>query len=258
MKYLTQNYNLRNQVAIVTGGTRGMGREISLGLAAHGSDVVVLSRNISECEKVVEEIHQKGGQGLPYELDITSPFQEIEQMIQKVLAKFNKIDILVNNAGGFQVRKPLIEIREKDWDKEVTINLKGLFFISKAVAKVMMGQGMGKIVNISSMLSSIAVPNVGIYSVCKAGVSQLTRAMAVEWAQYNINVNAICPGWMETNPNANWVQDTSRYKKIVENTPLKRAGRAIDVVGAALLLSSNAADFITGEEIRVDGGWTII
>lgn len=248
---------LQGKTAIVTGATKGMGQQIALGFADNGANVIVVSRNLANCQKIAQDIESRGTKALAYEFDITH-FSRFTELVQRVQQEFGSIDILVNNAGGFQVRKNLLDITEEDWEREVSLNLKPLFFISQTVAQVMMKQGKGKIVNISSMLSKVAVQYTGIYAMCKAGVSQLTRSMAQEWAQFNINVNAICPGWMETIADAGWVTNKEIYNSIVDKTPLNRTGKACDVVGAAVLLASDGGGFITGQEIVVDGGWTIV
>jgi len=245
--------SLNGKVAIVTVGSRGLGRGMALALAEAGADVVVASRTLSALREVSQEIKDKGRRALPIELDVWDLFS-INQMVEKVLDEFGKIDILVNNAG-MNIRKPAIEVTEEDWDRVVNTNLKGAFFCAQAVGKVMIKQRRGKIINIGSLTSKVALPNMIAYAASRGGIMMLTRSLAVEWAKYNINVNAIGPGYFKTSQTAPLFADKHWVEETLKKIPLGKTGLPEDLGGTAVFLASEASDYITGQMIFVDGGW---
>lgn len=245
--------SLSNRVAIVTGGSRGLGKGMALALAEAGADVVVASRTLSALKEVSQEIKDKGRKSLAIELDVWD-LSSINRMVEKVLDEFGKIDILVNNAG-MNIRKPTIEVTEEDWNKIVNTNLKGAFFCAQAVGKVMIKQRRGKIINIGSLTSKVAFPNMAVYAATRGGILQLTKTLAVEWAKYNINVNAIGPGYFKTSQTAPLFADKQWFEETLKKIPLGRTGLPEDLGGTVVFLASEASDYITGQMVFVDGGW---
>jgi len=245
--------SLNDKIAIVTGGSRGLGRGMALALAEAGADVVVASRTLSALKEVSQEIKDKGKNSLPIELDVWDLFS-INQMVEKVLDEFGKIDILVNNAG-MNIRKPAVEVTEEDWNKIVNTNLKGAFFCAQAVGKVMIKQRRGKIINIGSLTSKVAFPNMAVYAATRGGILMLTKTLAVEWAKYNINVNAIGPGYFKTYQTAPLFANKQWVEKTLKKIPLGKTGLPKDLGGTVVFLASEASDYITGQMIFVDGGW---
>lgn len=245
-------FSLQGKVAIVTGGSRGIGRHISLLLAKKGASVAIGSRTPSECEKVAEEIRAAGGKAEGFFLDV-SKRETICQLVREVVEWKGRVDILINNAGT-NVRKPALEFTEGEWDLIMETNLKGAFFCAQEVARVMIKGGGGKILNVSSAAGGMPVPWLAPYSISKAGLNQMTRILAVEWARYNIRVNAIAPSYIETPLTREWLKDPQRYQMIARRSPMRRLANLPDLEGAVLLLVSKASAFITGQVIFIDGG----
>ena len=245
--------DLTGKVALVTGGGRGLGREMALALAEAGADVAVASRTLSALEKTAEEIRQRGSRSLPLPTDV-SKVDQINKMIKDTLDEFGRIDILVNNAGTV-IRKSSLEITEADWDKVVNTILKASFFCAQAAARVMVRQKKGKIINIGSLTSVRGLPRIIPYVASRGGILQLTKGLAVEWAPYNISVNAIGPGYFKTQQTAPLFADKEWVKKTVARIPMGRTGIPQDLAGVVVFLASEASDYITGQMIFVDGGW---
>ncbi|MGV3002332.1 2-dehydro-3-deoxy-D-gluconate 5-dehydrogenase KduD [Vibrio sp. E150_018] len=245
-------FNLEGKVAIVTGCNTGLGQSMALGLAQAGCNVVGVNRTAPE--ETIELMKAKGRHFLDVRANLLS-LDDIPTIIEKALAKFGKIDILVNNAGIIR-REDAIEFSEQNWDDVMNINSKTVFFISQAVAKQFITQGNGgKIINIASMLSFQGGIRVPSYTASKSALMGVTRAMANEWAKYNINVNAIAPGYMATNNTAALRDDEERNTAILERIPANRWGKPEDVVGPCIFLASDAANYINGHTVAVDGGW---
>ena len=245
-------FDLAGKVAIVTGGSKGLGKAMALGLADAGADVVVVSRTLKDLEVVAKEIEGKGRKSLPVPADV-SKNTDIERMVKATIEKFGKIDILVNNTG-ISGDKSVLKMEEEYWDHVMAVNMKGPFLCSKAAGAEMVKRKSGKIINISSVTFSLAIANMTSYCASKAGVIQFTRALALEWAKHNIQVNAICPGYFRTPMNEEFFA-TEAGKKIIEQTlPLKRLGEPEEIVGAVIFLASDASNFITGATLVVDGG----
>lgn len=245
--------DLAGKVALVTGGSRGLGRGMALALAEAGADVAVAARTVSALEEVAEEIRQRGRQSLALPTDV-SKVAQINKMVGEVVEGFGRIDILVNNAGTI-VRKPSLELTEEEWDRVVDTILKASFFCAQAVAKVMIKQKRGKIINIGSLTSKRGISGIIPYVASRGGILQLTKALAVEWAPYNINVNAIAPGYFKTQQTAPLFANKKWVKKTVARIPLGRTGKPQDLAGVVVFLASEASDYITGQMIFVDGGW---
>jgi len=251
--------DLNGKVAIVTGSGRGIGRAIALTFAENGADVVVNCRTEAEGEKVAEEIKALGRRSLFIKADV-SDYAQVKEIVKQVVERFGKIDILVNNAGINVIqegRVPIHEFSEADWERIIKVDLNGVFYCSKEVAKQMIQQKKGKIINISSIAGIVPLRLQIAYVAAKAGVINLTRGMALELAPYNINVNCIAPGSILTEgTKILFYSDPEKTKKILSCIPLKRPGEPQDIAYAALFLASEEANYITGSTIVVDGGWT--
>jgi NAD(P)-dependent dehydrogenase (short-subunit alcohol dehydrogenase family) len=247
-------FDFRGQVAIVTGGGTGIGYSIATELAKAGADVVVASRNLSHLEKAAHEIGRIGRRSLAVSVDVRNP-EDIEKMISSALEKFGSIDILINNAGA-SFRAACENISLNGWNAIVGINLTGVFLCCQAAAKVFIPKKKGKIVNISSVYGVNEAPSMAHYGAAKAGVNNLTKSLAHEWAKYNININCIAPGLIETeNMKQVWnITDEVSSTQRISSTPLGRLGRPEEIAYAVLFLSSEASNYITGQTICVDGG----
>lgn len=243
---------LENKVAIVTGAGRGIGRAIALTFAREGAKVAVADINYETASKVVEEIKGSGGEAVALKVDVADA-ESVEKMVREVLEKFGKIDILVNNAGIIRP-SPLLETSEEDWDAVMNVNLKGVFLCSKAVVRHMIKQKSGSIINIASISGEAPELNTGAYTPSKAGVIALTSLMAMEWAKYGIRVNSISPGATWTPMEYEFYPTEELYKRRCETIPLGRFAQPEEIAEVALFLASDSASYITGENIRVDGG----
>ncbi|MDP3991021.1 MAG: 3-oxoacyl-ACP reductase family protein [Candidatus Nealsonbacteria bacterium] len=248
--------DLKGKVAIITGARRGMGRTHALALAKAGAKVVVSDISLEDCQKVAKEIEKQKGEALAVKCDVSKK-EEVDKMIQMAVSKWGRIDILVNNAGICQF-KPFLEMTEKEWDLTLDINLKGYFFCAQAVAKQMVKQKSGVIVNIASVAmgqQGIGFPNIAHYCASKGGIVGLTEALAIELAPYNIRVNAVSPGMIETPMISSVKQDKKTIEAILSRVPLRRVGRPEEVSNLVLFLVSEDSSYITGSTVVVDGGW---
>ena len=245
-------FSLKGKVAVVTGANTGLGQRMCVALAQAGADVVgVARRDCDETRKLVEE---SGTRFLQIKADLSS-MEPIEQIIRETVEHFGHMDILVNNAGIIK-RNDAIDYTEEEWDSVVFINQKFTFFLCQAAAKQFIAQKSGgKIINIASMLSYQGGIRVPSYTASKSAVLGLTRAMANEWAQYNINVNGIAPGYMATNNTEALRNDDGRNEEILSRIPAKRWGTPQDMAGAVVYLASSASDYVNGFTLAVDGGW---
>jgi NAD(P)-dependent dehydrogenase (short-subunit alcohol dehydrogenase family) len=247
-------YRLDGKVALVTGGSRGIGRATALGFAEAGADVAIASRKVPDLEKVAAEIANLGRRALPVAAHV-GRMEDIKDLVSKVTDGFGKIDILVNNAGTSPALASSLEVDERLWDSIMNLNLKGLFFLSQAVAEVMKSHGGGRIINVASMDGFRPEPNIGTYAISKAGVLMVSKVMALELAQYNIRVNTIAPGNVHTRLGDSRFLAMPEYEaEMIKRTPLRRIGNPDDMVGAMIYLASDASSFVTGECITADGG----
>ena len=246
------HFDLSGKVALITGGSKGIGKCIAMDLAQAGAKVVIVSRHPEEGRKIAQEIGKSYSPAVALYADLSRP-DTLPPMVEEAVDRMGKIDVLINNAGT-NIRKPALDFREDEWDTVLNTNLKGTFFCSQAVAKTMADAGGGKIINISSAAGGKAVPWLTPYSVSKAGIIHLTRALAIEWARYNITVNAIAPSYMETPLTREWLSVPERRDLIAKRSPLNRVGRPTDLTGAILLFASDESNFITGQTLFVDGG----
>jgi 2-dehydro-3-deoxy-D-gluconate 5-dehydrogenase len=248
---MSQLFDLTGQVAIVTGANTGIGQAIALSLAAAGADIALVGR--TPAEETGKQISGMGRRAFNIAADL-STIEPVNRVVAEAIANLGGLNILVNNAGIIR-RNDSIDFSEADWDAVVDTNLKSLFFLSQAAARHMIAKGKGKIINIASMLSFQGGVRVPSYTASKSGVSGLTKAMANEWAVKGINVNAIAPGYIETNNTLALRNDVTRNQQIVARIPAGRWGRAEDLGGAAVFLASRASDYVDGHILAVDGGW---
>jgi len=244
--------SLDGKVAIVTGGSRGIGRSIALGFAEAGADVVIASRTAADLEKVAQEIEARGRRALAVPANIGVK-AEVDDLVAKTLDGFSTVDILVNNAA-MNIMRPLIELRDDGWDKVMNVCLKGYFLCSQAVAKVMMEKQSGNIINITSEGAAKAAVGLGAYSIVKAGVVMLTQLLAVELARYKIRVNAIGPSLVRTKFSEPMWANPDSLKAIEARIPLGRIAEPEDIMSVALFLASDASSYVTGQTLYVDGG----
>ena len=248
--------DLFGKVAIVTGARRGMGRTHALILAKAGAKVVVADISQEDCQKVVEEIEKKKGQALAVKCDVSKK-EEVDKMVGAAVKKWGKVDILVNNAGIAQF-VPFLKMTEEEWDKTLDINLKGYFLCAQAAAKEMAKQKAGVIVNIASVAmgqQGVGFPNLAHYCATKGGIVGMTEALAVELAPYNIRVNAISPGLIETPMIDPIKQDKKSMEGLLVRVPLHRVGKPEEVSNLVLFLASDSSSYITGSTVVIDGGW---
>jgi NAD(P)-dependent dehydrogenase (short-subunit alcohol dehydrogenase family) len=248
-------FDLTGKIAIVTGASRGIGAAATLALAEAGADVVACSRNQEALKLIVEDVRKLGRNARQVMVDVSNRSQ-IQTAVRETLREFGKIDILVNSAGTI-IRKPSVEMTEEEWTQVIDLNLKGTFFFCQEVAREMIARNQdGKIINVASLWASLGVPNLIGYASSKGGVGSLTRSLAAEWAKYRINVNAVGPGYIRTDLNIAVQNDADRSAYVVSRIPLGRWGEPEDLKGAMVFLASKASDYVTGQIIWVDGGWT--
>jgi 2-deoxy-D-gluconate 3-dehydrogenase len=254
-------FDLTNQVALVTGGARGLGRTIALGLAHFGANVVIADMLAEEAASVKAEVVAMGRRCLALTVDVTDAVA-VRGMVTSCVTEFGTVDVLVNNAG-VNVRKSIADVTEADWDKVLDTNLKGAFLCTQAVGQAMVEQRRGSVINVASIFGFVGWdPPAGftetMYCASKGGIVQLTRAFAVEWAQHNVRVNAVAPAFLRTPLIERlWADDATR-EDILRRTPFARLGEPEEVIGSVVFLASDAASFVTGQTLVVDGGWLAV
>ncbi|QHD67820.1 2-dehydro-3-deoxy-D-gluconate 5-dehydrogenase KduD [Sphingobium yanoikuyae] len=244
-------FDLGGKVAIVTGANTGIGQAIALSLAAAGADIAAVGR--TPAEETVEKVRALGRKAEIVSADLSS-IEPVQRVVDETIAKLGGLDILINNAGIIR-RADSVDFTEEDWDAVIDTNLKSTFFLAQAAGRHMLAQGSGKIVNIASLLSFQGGIRVPSYTASKSGVAGLTKLLANEWAAKGVNVNAIAPGYIATNNTAALQADETRNRQIQERIPAGRWGEASDIGGAAVFLASQAANYIHGHVLAVDGGW---
>jgi len=247
-------FSLRDKVALVTGAGKGLGKSMALALSESGAHVIVVSRTLPDIEATAREIQENGAKALPIALDVTKE-EDVVRMVETILREFKTIDILVNNVGTF-IGGPFLEFSVDNWHKMLEINLTSTYLCSKVVGKHMVERKNGKIISISSALGIFGARDSGAYCASKGGVIQLTKALAIEWAKYNINVNSIAPYSLETEKTMTMLEDEKVKKALISKIPLSRIGQPSDVSGTVVFLASKASDYITGQVIFVDGGFS--
>jgi 2-deoxy-D-gluconate 3-dehydrogenase len=246
-------FRLDGKVGLVTGASRGLGKEMTIALAEGGADLVIVGRGQDALIVVAEEIRKLGRHCLTVVGDV-SMRGEAQRVVDEALSWKGLLDVLVNNAGTI-ARGPALETKVEDWDKVMNLNLNGAFFMAQAVGRVMVKQRRGKIINIGSINTAISAKNVIPYTVSKGGIGQMTKALAVEWGQYNVQVNCILPGYYETELTAALRKDPDRFAYFKSRIPSGRWGIPSDLRGTVIFLASAASDYVTGVNLPVDGGY---
>ena len=249
------DFSLKGKVALITGASRGIGQAVAIGLAQAGADIAIASRKLPDLEKVAEQVRKTGRKCLPVAAHVAR-VEEINNLVGQVMAEYGKIDILVNNAATNPTMASAMDVDERAWDSIMNLNLKGLFFLSQAVARLMKEKGGGKIINISS-IAGISPDLLPVYSISKAGVIMATKVMAQQWAQYNIRANAVAPGLTKTRFSEALWNNPDILKLAMGKTPMARVAEPEEMVGAVIYLASDASSYVTGQVIAIDGGTTI-
>jgi NAD(P)-dependent dehydrogenase (short-subunit alcohol dehydrogenase family) len=248
-------FDFSDQVALVTGAARGLGRATAVALAEAGADVALGLRDQSSGADVVEEVESRGQRALALQMDVTN-LDQVFGAVDRTVRELGRLDVLINNAG-LGPENPAEDVGEEDFDLTVAVNLKGTFFASQAAGRAMIRQGGGRIVNLSSQAGFVALPGEAIYCMTKAGVAHLTKCLAIEWGRHGVNVNAVAPTFIATPGTAEALEDPEFRADVTERIAgLHRVGDPADVVGVVLFLASPAASLITGETVLIDGGWT--
>jgi NAD(P)-dependent dehydrogenase (short-subunit alcohol dehydrogenase family) len=248
-------FRIDGKVALVTGGARGLGRTMATALAEAGADVALTGRTLAPSEQTASEISAASGRRCrAYEADVTRS-SDVERLAAAVEADFGRIDILINNAGT-NIRGPIEQLSEADWDTVVDTNLKGPFLCARAIGPGMVRRGWGRVINLGSVLGVIALAGRAPYASSKAGIINLTRVLALEWAGTGVTANAICPGAFGTEMNRQLLDDPVKYQEFVKRIPMGRWGEPEELGGAVLFLASDASSYVTGSALFVDGGWT--
>jgi NAD(P)-dependent dehydrogenase (short-subunit alcohol dehydrogenase family) len=246
-------FTLEGKIAVVTGGTSGIGRALSIGLAEAGADVIATARREQQVEETAQAIEALGRKTLRMASDVCDR-PSLERLLAAVLAQFGKVDILVNCAGIIK-RAPTLDFPEEEWTRILDTNLTGTLRACQVFGRHMLDRGYGRIVNIASLNSFVSLSEVAAYAASKAGVASLTRSLAVEWSKKGVNVNAVAPGVFRTDLNAKLLDSTARGQELLMRTPMGRFGKTEELIGATVFFASDSASFVTGQVLAVDGGF---
>jgi NAD(P)-dependent dehydrogenase (short-subunit alcohol dehydrogenase family) len=254
MTNVLDRFRLDGKVALITGGARGLGRTMAAALAEAGAEIALAGRSKETCQAAADGIGSASGRRVKaFAADVTK-IEEVEQLANDVEREFGKVDILVNNAG-INIRGPIQQLTEADWDAVIDTNLKGPFLCARAIGPRMVSRGWGRVINLGSVLGVIALPGRAPYASSKAGIINLTRVLALEWAGTGVTANAICPGAFATEMNRSLLDDPVKYKEFVAQIPMGRWGELEELTGAVVFLASDASSYVTGTPLFVDGGW---
>ncbi len=253
MSRTAPSMSIEGRRALVTGGGRGIGAAVALALAEAGADIAVAGRTLADLEGVAGRVRDLGRKSVAVRSDVTRVL-EVEQMVAEAEASLGPLDILVNNAG-INIPRPALEVTEEDWDRILDTNLKGVFFCAQAAGQRMVARGHGRIINIASQMAFVGFFHRAAYCASKAGVVNLTRALAIEWATHGVTVNAVAPTFVETPMTRPMFEESWFKEEVMRRIPMGRMAQPSDVVGAVVFLASDAAAMITGHTILVDGGW---
>jgi NAD(P)-dependent dehydrogenase (short-subunit alcohol dehydrogenase family) len=254
-KNVLDSFRVDGKVALITGGARGLGRTMAMALAEAGADVALAGRTVAACEEAATGITEATGRrARAFAVDVTKA-DDVERLAARVEAQMGGVDILVNNAGT-NIRGPIEQLTEADWDAVVDTNLKGPFLCARAIGPRMVKRGWGRVINLASVLGVIALAGRAPYASSKAGVINLTRVLALEWAGTGVTANAICPGAFATEMNRQLLEDPAKYQEFVKRIPMGRWGELDELAGAVVFLASDASTYVTGSALFVDGGWT--
>jgi NAD(P)-dependent dehydrogenase (short-subunit alcohol dehydrogenase family) len=251
---MTAAFDLTGKSAIVTGASRGLGQTLARALARAGADLVITSRTLQSLQACQEEIESLGRRAVPLALDVRSE-ASIRAMVADAAHAYPRLDILVNNAGC-NVRKRAVDVTWDDWNLVLDTNLRGAFFVAQAVAKQMMPHGHGRIINIGSITSVMGSAGLGPYGASRGGIRQLTMSLADDWGPHGITVNCLAPGWFKTDQNSVLFEDPEWVRGLVNRIPLQRTGQPGDLEGPIVFLASDASEYITGQTLLVDGGFS--
>jgi NAD(P)-dependent dehydrogenase (short-subunit alcohol dehydrogenase family) len=245
-------FDLTGKVAIVTGASRGLGHTFARALARAGADLVITSRRLESLKPFQEEVESLGRRAVSLELDVRSE-DSIRTMVSDAARAYPRLDILVNNAGC-NVRKKAVDVTWDDWNLILDTNLRGAFFVAQSVAKEMIPQGRGRIINIGSLTSVMGAAGLGPYGASRGGIRQLTMSLADDWGPHGITVNCLAPGWFKTDQNSVMYEDPEWVAYLVDRIPVRRPGQPSDLEGPVVFLASDASEYITGQTLLVDGG----
>jgi NAD(P)-dependent dehydrogenase (short-subunit alcohol dehydrogenase family) len=246
--------DLGGKIALVTGASRGIGAATARALADAGCDVVLASRDQTALTEVARDVEKRGQRALVHPIDLLR-LDGIAPLFERAVREFGRLDILVNNAGT-NVRRPAVEFTEGEWDAVVNLNLRAAFFCAQAAGRIMLPRRSGKVVNVASIAARVGLATGAIYAATKGGVAAFTRTLAVEWAPYNVQVNAIGPGYIRTKLTEPLFANPEWVERVTRRIPTARTGEVDDLVGTILFLASPASDYLTGQTLFVDGGWT--
>ena len=248
------DFRLDGRVALVTGASRGIGRDVALALAGAGAKVAVAARDQTALAELADAVAGRGGEALAVVIDVRD-VASIRAAVADVVELFGRLDVLVNNAG-LGANHPAEDVTEDDWDEMMAVNLRGLFFCAQAAGRVMLRQGYGRIVNMSSQAGIVGIRDHAVYSASKGGVNLLTKVLALEWSSRGVTVNAVAPTFIYTPGTAERLDDPNYRAEVVARIPAGRVGTTTDVAAAVIYLASEAGGMVTGTVLPVDGGWT--
>lgn len=245
-------FSVKDKVVVITGALGSIGRAYAIGFAGRGAHVVLLDREETGNKELLQELTHYGTGHCYYKVDLLN-VKEIEMVVDAIYEMYGRIDVLVNHAG-MNIRKPALDFAEEEWDTVVDVNAKGMFFMAKEVGRVMLKQGYGKIINTASVSSARGHKGLVAYAASKGAVVQMTKVLAHEWADKNIQVNAIGPGYIRTNQTESYLANKENYEAITRHIPMKRVGTPEDLVGGCIFLASNASNYVTGHTLYIEGG----